>query len=701
MILAKFKKFDLRFFLKRLRSLLVAVFRIVTFWVILMFFIFEKFRKWLSGFRFLNALFVKIEKKVGNIFAPVKNKTDRILEKIDIVQERGTRRSFLIELAFANLMMKKSRTLMTILGMSIGVGVIVFLLSLGYGIERLVISQVASLEEMKIFDVSAGENTSLRLNKDVYEKIKSFQEVKEVVPIISLVGKLTYNKATTDVVVYSTPRIYFDFSRFKLIKGKYFAETGGVEKSEIVRPEKKGEVAGSYSEAKEGEYLAKIVPEKVFFNILPEARVKVFQECSVSSKMLGYTTRIGGGYRGDWIYGSSFYPNNQEAVIIDRKRNIYLGRWLRGFFPLYQLDLNENLVQDFGGGERQVWVEGCIPEREVEVEFPLSLVSGKILGEATGSASLATVEATSSAETHGVSLETVSVATSSGGVEVVTLQSTSSANLKQQTIEFKAPISGEAVVSSGLLNLLGIERDKAIGAEFGLTFIVVKNLMPEIDGKAVTTEVGYKIVGVIEDDNSSYIYIPFNDLYNQSIVNFSQMKVVLAKKEDLGRVRKEVETMGFKTASVVDTVNQIESLFANIRIVLSLLGLVALAVASLGMFNTLTVSLLERTREIGGMKVMGMVAEEIEDLFLGEAMIMGLAGGIGGLVLGYAAGRVVSIAFSMIAFARQRVFLNLVYIPPYFVLAILLLSFVVGMITGIYPARRAKRVSALNALRYE
>lgn len=225
--------------------------------------------------------------------------------------------------------------------------------------------------------------------------------------------------------------------------------------------------------------------------------------------------------------------------------------------------------------------------------------------------------------------------------------------------------------------------------------------MPEIEGKATTKPVKYKIIGVIDDNNSAYLYIPFADLYKLAIRNLSQLKVILTSKNDLPLVRKEIESMGFKTTSVTDTIKQIESLFANIRLVLALIGLVALVVAALGMFNTLTVSLLERTREIGGMKVMGVVAQEIEDLFLAEAMIMGLGGGFGGLILGFIFGKAVSLIVSMIAFVNQGQFLDLTYIPLSFIIFIIGLSFFVGIITGLYPAQRAKKISALNALRYE
>jgi putative ABC transport system permease protein len=248
---------------------------------------------------------------------------------------------------------------------------------------------------------------------------------------------------------------------------------------------------------------------------------------------------------------------------------------------------------------------------------------------------------------------------------------------------------------------LNISANKTIDTVFKVKFIITKNLIPDIEGKAFTSEVEYKIIGMVDDPESSYFYIPFTDVDKLNIKNFSQLKVVTKAKEILPKIRKEIEVLGLKTTSVVDTVKQIESLFGNLRLVLAIVGLVALGVASLGMFNTLTVSLLERIREIGGMKVMGMVSEEVQELFLAEAMIMGLSGGIGGLLLGFLAGKAISLAVSLIAISQGQGYLDLVYLPVLFVIFILIASFVVGVVTGFYPAQRAKRISALNALRYE
>jgi len=95
------------------------------------------------------------------------------------------------------------------------------------------------------------------------------------------------------------------------------------------------------------------------------------------------------------------------------------------------------------------------------------------------------------------------------------------------------------------------------------------------------------------------------------------------------------------------------------------------------------------------------VSAEIQELFLSEAMIMGFAGGIGGLALGYFMGELTSLGLSAFAVASGVGYLNVSYVPIFLVIFILACSFMVGLVTGLYPAQRAKKTSALNALRYE
>ena len=119
------------------------------------------------------------------------------------------------------------------------------------------------------------------------------------------------------------------------------------------------------------------------------------------------------------------------------------------------------------------------------------------------------------------------------------------------------------------------------------------------------------------------------------------------------------------------------------------------------MFNTLTVSLLERTREIGLLKAMGMKSHEVRDLFLAESMIMGSLGGFLGLTVGLLVGKILELFLSIYAILNGIGAITIVHIPLTFALFIVLISFMVGVLTGLYPARRATTISALNALRYE
>ncbi len=616
------------------------------------------------------------------------------LAKIDKTKTSEIKRTYLITVAYRNLLSKKTRSLITIAGMSVGVGIIVLLLSLGYGIERLIISQVASLDELKIVDVSTGGNTSLRLSNSLREKIRKIAEVEDVIPLISIVGRVTFNNANTDVVVFAAPNSYLEQVKIKLKQGKLFAQN----EMQIGYGGKK-DVAGARSDLPSAKYNDPILPTSVLFNISPDKPQVAWSDCSTNSKVLGFVQHVEGGYSGKEFWGSDYSPfTGDGASAYDTERGDFLGKWVRGKVALYYQNTEDSYRPALDDTGRHLWVEACLQKSSIQI---LDIVSfQQVLGEATESASLnEEVQAVSSESAELIEFDEASSAAS---IELIDLEASTAAKVTtQKEIDFKGTPSYQALVSQSMLNLLGMKEDKALNSKFKVSFVVSKNLFPEIEGKAKTREVEYTIIGVIDDVDQPYFYVPISDIQKLGADNYSQMKIVLAGLENVAKVRKQVEALGLRTASTADTVAQIESLFANLRIVLGLLGLVALGVASLGMFNTLTVSLLERTREIGGMKTMGMVSDEVQDLFLAEAMFMGLTGGIGGLILGYIIGKFLSLLVSFIALTQGQGILNLTYIPPFLIIFILVSSFFVGLLTGLYPARRAKKISALNALRYE
>ncbi len=655
-----------------------------------------------KGFTFfarmpLRKIFNKIlpfwEKTVGNKIAG-------FIEKIDkFVSEDGIKRSYLISLAFSNMRLKKTRSVITIGGMAVGIGAIVFLVSLGYGLEKMVISRVARLEELKMADVSPGESTALRINKDTLQKIKEISSVEDVAPSISVVGRVNFKAAAADILAYAVPKNYFEYLQLEPMKGKLL-ENNETQLSGVNR----GEVAGASHSLEKGSYGQEITGNLVHFNIEPEEAVLVWSEPIISSEALGFTRRIEGGLWGAEYWGGSYYDEDGSGrQAYDSQERFFLGSWLRAKVPLYQRSTEGKITPVFDENNHMLWTWGWLINRKIQIIEETG--QGKVLGDfdngqvaGTSSAEINTTVATAAAS---LSLDAVVISTDSSGIEWVEIKGGVAAKQNAERINFEEPPLGEAVISSAMLKMFNLEAVQAIGQKFKVSFVLVKSLMPQVEGKVFSEEVEYQIKGIVEDENTAYFYIPFVDLLKVGVSNYSQLKVVAENQNALAAVRKTIETMGYRTSSTVDTVVQIESLFRNVRFLLGFLGMVALAVAILGMFNTLTVSLLERTREIGGMKAMGMISKEVRDMLLAEAIIMGLSGGFLGLLLGFLGGKLLSLALSSFAVIQGQGFLNLTYIPSFFVIFILVASFAVGILTGIYPAKRATKISALNALRYE
>lgn len=694
-----------------------------TFFIILSIFLVGKSYLFLEKIPLLGRIFTALHPKLEAIVArPVV----KVITRLESIRQFQVKQSYLIRIAFMSLQAKTSRTLVTIFGMAAGVGIIVYLLSLGYGIEKLVISQVASLDELQIIDVSASQNTALKINNDTIKKIKGLQDISEVHSLISLVGRIKYNKAQSDVLVYAADDAYFALTKPVIVRGSMLSDRGSGD-GDLQDTQNKPLVAGAT--ITRGEYMQPRDDEVFEINILPNVSAEVYESCSIESELLGYTSRFEAPLYGLRLWGSTYYPYSEGGKTgRDTKSSKDLGNWIYSKVPLFSKDGEDILRPVIGETGYHQWVYGCMKEVNVSVsdintaqKIINKMGYGDVLGESTESAQtdsvasagadiegsdrlLAMLESNGVAATGEAALqfEANVISTDSAGIEYVSIEASQSAQTKQaEYLKFNKKPSGKAVISTGLMRMLGITEDKIVGMKFDMSFIMTKALLPSLEGRSFSEDQEYEVIGLISDDEQQYMYIPMSDIQLLGATNFSQLKLVIKDKNNLQKVRLEIETFGYNTASAADTVEQIESLFANIRVVLGSIGLVALAVASLGMFNTMTVSLLERTREIGGMKVIGMVSREIRDLFLAEAMIMGFSGGIGGLVLGYLLGQVTSMFISIFAIANGLGYLQLTRIPLPFTISIMILSFAVGILTGLYPAYRAKNISALNALRYE
>ena len=171
---------------------------------------------------------------------------------------------------------------------------------------------------------------------------------------------------------------------------------------------------------------------------------------------------------------------------------------------------------------------------------------------------------------------------------------------------------------------------------------------------------------------------------------------------ELTQVREKITELGFGSFSIVDELDQIRTVFLIIDSVLGLLGGISLLVASFGIANTMIMSILERTREIGIMKAIGAEDREIKLIFFVEAAVIGVTGGVIGVLLAWLIDEVANrLAYRFILKPQGASFIDFFDLPVYLWLGAILFALVVSIIAALYPAARAARIDPVRALRHD
>jgi ABC-type lipoprotein export system ATPase subunit/ABC-type lipoprotein release transport system permease subunit len=389
----------------------------------------------------------------------------------------------LTEISFKNLFFKKFRTIVTILGVGLGTGFVLLLLSLGYGFEKIVVDEITTAQNLKQIDSYPKVGSLLVLNDELLKKMEDISEIEKIYKIKNLAGRLNYKGSTADVVVYGIEDGYLENSSSKIISGEY--------------------ISG---------------------------------------------------------------------------------------------DSQEN----------------------------------------------------------------------------------------------------QMLINTEYLNLFGFDKEQIVGQRMEME--IVESLPADIEEKKT---IQVTVSGVIEDDYPPVVYVSMESISEYTSDNYSQVTIVVNNQSNLETTRKQIESLGLETFSVMDTVNQVESMFKYIRYGLLFFGIVGFSISFLGMINTLVVSLLERTREVGLMKIIGMKKKEIKSMFITESMFIGFLGGILGILLGYLEGYLVSLIIYVLSISKGVQFVLISSTPIYLIILIIISTTFLGFLTGLYPAKRAIKIAPLDALRYE
>jgi putative ABC transport system permease protein len=182
---------------------------------------------------------------------------------------------------------------------------------------------------------------------------------------------------------------------------------------------------------------------------------------------------------------------------------------------------------------------------------------------------------------------------------------------------------------------------------------------------------------------------------------YSSVNVRVKNPSQVQKVEDAVKKMGFNTFSIIDASRSIQQFFKVLDVFLGIFGSLALAVAFIGIVNTLVMAILERRREIGIMKAIGASDADIKRLFFAEAGAMGILGGIVGVALGWAIGQVINLGTNVYLKSQSFPAEHFWSVPWWLVGFALLFSFLVSLAAGLYPASRAARLDPVQALRYE
>lgn len=200
--------------------------------------------------------------------------------------------------------------------------------------------------------------------------------------------------------------------------------------------------------------------------------------------------------------------------------------------------------------------------------------------------------------------------------------------------------------------------------------------------------------------------LPFSNIWDvfraqEGRLGYSALNVRLSSPKFVDPVKKEIQEMGFETFALADQFQDIQRGFLVLDMILLAVGMIAIVVASLGIINTMVMSILERYNEIGIMKAVGASDGDIKKIFFFESTAIGLLGGLFGLALGWVTSGIINRVVNYFLAKQGVPFINYFSFPLWVCLGAVAFSVAVSLVSGIYPAWRAVRVDPVRALRHD
>ena len=200
--------------------------------------------------------------------------------------------------------------------------------------------------------------------------------------------------------------------------------------------------------------------------------------------------------------------------------------------------------------------------------------------------------------------------------------------------------------------------------------------------------------------------LPITNLWDllrdpSGVKGYSLVNVRVSSPGLVDSVKNRIEEMGFRTFALVDQFEEFQRGFMFMDMFLIALGMIAVVVASLGIINTMVMSILERYSEIGIMKAVGASDRDVKKIFFFETCSIGLLGGVFGLGLGWGVSLIINRVVNYFLTKQGLPFIDYFSFPLSLCLGAIGFAVLISLIAGIYPAVRAARVDPVVALRHD
>jgi putative ABC transport system permease protein len=305
--------------------------------------------------------------------------------------------------------------------------------------------------------------------------------------------------------------------------------------------------------------------------------------------------------------------------------------------------------------------------------------------------------------------------------------SSSTANEAILQIEFAKELSDKPASLLGQELVLRYAERQSLPSPAATTDPSANSPDPSSGGfSVVPKELRLKIVGIVETEpaagyggyGNARLLMPLatastlraaqvNDLRdivrdsNAGKTTYASLSVRAKSPSQVDALETSIKKMGFNAFSLLDASKSLRTFFTVFDSLLGIFGCLALAVATLGIVNTLVMAILERRREIGVLKALGAADSDVQKLFFVEAGVMGFFGGVFGVLFGWLLGRAVTFGTNTYL-ARQNLNpIELSSVPWWLVVSALAFGILVSLAAGLYPASRAAKLNPVDALRYE